>query len=160
MSDLENTKLDLESLLLRRKNDEIFRFPYVTKKQEIDLIGRFIEIDKLLKKLDPKYPSGESDIRLNRPTNIFTTYKKENYSIWNISPSGLEAIKENEKGTILIINELGEKFSFFQWNGSYFKDIYENNNFKSDIYIRKKNQEIIQNFKDDVKNKIFEILKD
>ncbi len=159
-NNLKNYKSDLSSLLFRKNNDEIFSYPYITKKKEIDMLGRFVEIEKILKNLDPNFNSKESKIRLNRPRNKITTFEKENYSIWNISTSDLEAIKEKEKGTIMVIKKSQERCPFYLWEGSFFNEIYEFNNFRTDIYIRKENPELIQTFKSDAEGNIINILND
>lgn len=157
----QNIIKDLESLLFRRKNDKIFHFPYVTKKKPIDLVGRYKKISEILSSLDKHFETDEAKIRLNKPMNNITSYSKNNYSIWDIDQATeLEALKDKEKGSILIKSSNDNIESFFQWNGSYFKDIFDYNNFKTYIYLRKDETELIKQFKTEWYQKIENILKD
>jgi len=90
-------------------------------------------------------------------SNKFTSYRGYNYSPWDIIPS---TVKEKDKKSIIIIDEDGNLKPFFQWGGSYFKDIYKNQNFGIDIYIKKHNQALIDKYKNEVDGQIKKLFKD
>lgn len=159
-NDLKKAILDFESLLLRKKNDYIYRFPYVTKKDELDVSGRFDKINKKLHELDNNFNTEKADIYLNRPKNKFTSYRGVNYSIWDIDIDAAEEEREKEKTSIVISDKEGDLQSFFMWDGTYFKKIYKNKNYKTDIYISKINGDLCSKFEKEVKKEIKLLLKD
>lgn len=156
-SNLKNIKEDLESLILRRKNDIILRYPFISKKKPIDITGRYQKIIELLESIEPNFSSNNSDICLNYIKNKFTSYRGYSYSPWDIIPS---TVKEIDKRSIIIGDTSGNLKPFFLWNGSYFKDIYKNQSFGIDIYIKKHNQGLIDKYMNQIECQIKELLKD
>ena len=155
--ELKNIKDDLESLILRKKNDIILRYPFISQKTLIDISGRYQRIREILEAIEPNFSGTNSDICLNYIKNKFTSYRGYSYSPWDIIPS---TVKEKDKRSIIIIDDSGNLKPFFLWNGSYFKDIYKNQNFGIDIYIKKHNIELIDKYKNQVNDQIKELLKD
>lgn len=147
--EFHNVKEDLESLIFRKKNDQIKRYPYLTKQDKYAFSGRINEIEKYIKEIEPKFGSYESEIRLHNPINKFTNFK----AITN--PEGVE---EKQKDTILIIDKTGNLESFYLWDDTYYKKIYKYKNFKTDIYIRNNKVEIFDSFIENCEPKIKELL--
>ncbi len=147
--EFQNVKEDLESILFRKKNDQIKRYPYLTKQDKYAFSGRITEIEKIIKEIEPKYGSYESEIRLHNPINKFTNFK---------AIKNLEGVDEKQKDTILIVDKTGKLESFYLWEDSYYHKIYKFKNFKTDIYIRNNKAEIFDLFIENCEPRIKELL--
>ncbi|MGV9141499.1 MAG: HD domain-containing protein [Promethearchaeota archaeon] len=156
----QKIKSDLEAIIYRKKNDKIYSKSYITAKKEIDMVGRFKQIENILNEIDKNFGTAEANIRLNRPKNRFTSYETPNYNIWTSSYTDMEAIKEKQKRTILVIDKQNQTHSFFNWTGSYFRDIFDKKNYRNDIYIRKSSPNLISKFESETIEKINEILEE
>lgn len=156
---IDNKSYDLKALLYRTKFDYINRERYISKESRIKIDDKTQKIKDLLKILDSKFETKDAVVRINTPLNQFTKFKSTPNSNWDIDISTeLEAKCDNDIGGIVIIDKDDALKSFFQWNGSYFKYIFDLCTYKFDIYINKQNPLINSNYKKKTSLKIKEIL--
>ena len=138
--------------LLKRKYT--YSVSYLSLVLQCRILIAYIEI---LESIEPNFSSNKSDICLNYIKNKFTSYRGYSYSPWDIIPS---RVKERDKRSIIIYDTSGNLKPFFLWSGSYFKDIYKNQNFGIDIYIKKHNQGLIDKYRNQIECQIKDLLKD
>jgi len=156
----ENLKLDLNSLLFRKKNDEIWSRNWGTRLKELDYSLRLEKIEQIVDHFKASSNSTDGDIYLNIPKNIFTKYRSPNYSVFGFEFTNLEAIKEETYDSLWILEKSGEKRLFFEWGETYFKDIFDYKNIKVNIYIKNHKENLLKNFKENFESEILTYLND
>ncbi len=155
---LKNILYDLDTILLRRKNDEIFYENRVSNLSTTGLNLRVEKIGNLIADLESIPDFEEPNIRLNIPKNLFTKYEHANYSSFGFDVTNLNEIQEQNLDTIIIIDKSGNEERFFESKRTFFSEIFNQKSIKVNVYIRKQDDSFKRNFEEHAKNQILETL--
>lgn len=157
---LKNIFYDLNTILLRRKNDEIFNESRVSNKTTNDWNLRLEKIGNIIADLESLPDFEELNIRLKIPKNIFTKYEHTNFSSFGFDFSELNEIKEQNLDTIIITDKFGEKERFFESKKTFFREIFNQKSIKVNVYIRKHDDSFKGKFEEHAKNQIIDALRE
>ncbi len=142
---IENNSLNrnLKSIILREKNYDIFNYQCLTKQQMGIIELADYKIIKLIGELKKEF---NSEIHLDIPKNKFTKYESIFYPSIGLDQEKVKEIKEQEMKSIWIQQENEQPQLFYEWHGTYFKDLYPFKNIKYLVYLNKENQDLINKF--------------
>lgn len=152
----KNIKLDLDSLLFRRKNDVIKTFPFHTDMPTIHCNSIKDSVINIIDELKKSFNFMENNIMVNIPGNYFTKLKHLNYSMFGLEYILKEESDKEKTEAITIRLENKILVNFFEWRNTYFKNIHEHKTIKFNIYIKDK-REFLECFKDSAEQKIINL---
>lgn len=138
-----NILLNLRTILFRKKTYQINSYQFITNKST-----GLIELAdfKILKIIDPLIKEYEDDIFIDIPKNRFTKYESIFYPAMGLDEDKIQEIKEQEMKSIWILLRNNELQLFYEWKGTYFKQLFSSKNIKYLIYLNKSNEELKRKF--------------
>ena len=150
-------KLDLDSLLFRKKNDVIKSFPFTTKMPKIHCNSIKDSVVKIINDLKKSFDFMEHNIAVNIPGNYFTKLKGLNYSMFGLEYMFEEESDKERTKSITIKLKNNELKNFFEWKDTYFYRIHDHKTIKFNIYIKDK-KEFLDCFRDNAEQNIIELI--
>jgi len=150
----ESILSNLNSVLFRKKNHNIFKYQKITNQKSgiIELVD-----DKILTLIDSLNEEYKNQIHLDNPKNRFTKYQSVFYPSIGLDQEKINEIKEQELKSIWITSDNGNPQLFYEWTGTYFKELVSFKNIKYLIYIEKNKEKLAEKYRsieDDIKNQI------
>lgn len=145
---------NLNSVLFRKKNHNIFKYQKITNQKSgiIELVD-----DKILTLIDSLNEEYKNQIYLDNPKNRFTKYQSVFYSSMGIDQEKINEIKEQELKSIWITSDNGNPQLFYEWTGTYFRELVSFKNIKYLIYIEKNKEKLAEKYRsieNDIKKQI------
>ncbi len=130
---------NLKSLIYRKKHHTIKKYQRITKQKKgyIEVIDTQISVH--INKLKSMY---DNEIYLDIPKNRFTKYKSISYPSIGMDPEIINEIKEQEMNSIWIKSKGEKPELFYEWSGTYFKDLCFFKNIKYLIYLNNENNDL------------------
>jgi len=149
---------NLEAILFRKKNFKIKYYQVITS-HKIGIIESIIfRIQKEIENLMNEY---KEDIFIDIPQHRFTHYESVFYPAMGLDDEKIQDIVEQELKSIWILSKDSNSKPklFYEWEGSYFRQLRNFKNIKCLIFIDKNNNELNKQF-NEYNDKIEKILSD
>jgi len=141
----KNIKLlrDFETILFRKKTYEVKYYQIITS-YDMGLIESVIfKIQKEIENLINEY---DDEIFIDIPQNKFTDYKSIFYPAMGLDDEKIQEIKEQEMKSIWILTKNDELKLFYEWEGTYFRQLRSFKNIKFLAFLNRTNKKLIENF--------------
>lgn len=101
----------------------------------------------VLKIIEPLIEKYEKDIYMDIPINRITKYESVFYPGIGLDEEKIQEIKEQEMKSIWILSKNERPQLFYEWSGTYFKQLFSVKNIKYLIYVNKRNYDLKTEFK-------------
>lgn len=138
-----NTVSNLSSVIFRRKNHRIYQYQKITNQKTgvIELVDD--KLSTIILDIEREYGN---EIFLDIPKNRFTKYKSVFYPSIGLDQEKINEIMEQEAKSIWITSDSEKPKLFYEWTGTYFKELFKFKNVKYLIYINKNNDALHTKF--------------
>ena len=141
----ENHKLlKLKTILFRKKTYQIKNYHFMTNEKKGMIKLADFNVLKIIEPLIEKY---EKDIYMDIPINRITKYESAFYPGIGLDEEKIQEIKEQEMKSIWILSKNERPQLFYEWSGTYFKQLFSVKNIKYLIYVNKRNYDLKTEFK-------------
>lgn len=142
-TDKNNIISNLRTILFRNKPYQIKLYQCITnaKMSLIELVDF-----KILKVIENLIKENKNDLLIDIPKNRFTKYESIFYPAMGLDEDNINEIKEQEMKSIWISQKNEDPQLFYEWKGTYFKQLYASKNIKYLIYLNKSNTDLIEKF--------------